>query len=135
MKRGKNLSFLENYILLERAADNLMKKGGGVGAYIAALERQKLDTGAADTLKFLKKSKSVRNRLAHDPGAIKETSDITSSDIKRIKKLTALIKKGKDPLSRIEKNKKESRKNKIKTALIITAALTLIAAALILYGR
>ncbi len=123
---------MENYILLDCAASELMKKSSGICTYITALERQKLDTGASETLIFLKKCKSARNKLAHDPGAIKENAEITRKDIAKIKKLTSLMKKSKDPLSRIVKKKKADKAKKIKTALFVLSVAVLVAVAIIL---
>lgn len=135
MSKSKNLSFMEEYILLEAAANGLMKKkSGGVSAYISALEGQNLDTGAAETLNLLKKCRSVRNKLAHDPGALRGNSEITKDDVKRIKKLTAKINKGRDPLSLRFKSKKR-RAEKIKLAILAIAVISLVIAALILYKR
>ncbi len=133
MSKSKNISFIENYILLERAADGLMRKtGGGISSYISALERQKLNTGAAETLRFLKKCRIVRNKLAHDPGALKDNNEITKKDTKRIIKLTAAIKSQKDPLSKILKKKKRLPL-KIKAAIVAAAAVLLSVCAVILY--
>lgn len=135
MRRSKNLGFMEEYILLEAAANKLMgRNGGGLSRYIAELEHQDLDTGAADTVKLLKKCRAVRNKLAHDPGALRGNSEITKSDIKKIKKLTSLMKKKRDPLSLRLKSKKK-RAAKIKLAILAVAVISLVLAALILYNK
>ncbi len=135
MGKSKNISFMESYILLERAADQLMKrKGGGISAYISALERQKLNTGAADTLKFLKKCRIVRNKLAHDPGALKSNSEISKSETKRIKKLTTAMKSEKDPLSKLLKKKKAGA-FKLKLVIIIMTVAALAIAAVMLINK
>ncbi len=132
MSKSKNISFIENYILLERAADAIMKRtGGGVSAYITALERQKLNTGAAESLKFLKKCRTVRNKLAHDPGALKDSAEISRADIKRLGKLTEAMKKSSDPLSKILR-KKEGSVKKIKVILFAAAVAALAVCILIL---
>lgn len=121
MSRSKNVSFMESYILLENASDTVTgKRGGGVSAYIFELERQKLDTGAEETLKYLKRYRSIRNKLAHDSGALKTSTEIGSADIKRINRLTSKIKKYADPLSRLRR-KRSSFSMKLKLGVLISA--------------
>lgn len=134
MGKSRNLTFMEQYIILEATANELMsKKSGGISSYITELERQKLDTGA-DTVALLKKCRAVRNKLAHDPGALRANSEITASDIKEIKHLTSRIKKRRDPLSVCLKGQKK-RAAKVKLAIVVIAAISLVIAALMLYKR
>ena len=132
MSRSKNVSFMESYISLENAADAATgKKGGGVSAYIMELERQKLNTGAKETLKNLKKYRSIRNKLAHDSGALKHSTEIRSSDIRAVKKLTSKIKSFTDPLSRLRR-KRNALALKIKLAIFICALFILAITAFVL---
>ena len=77
------------------------KKSSGVSAYISELEALTLDADAKKTLKLLKKCRFVRNKLAHDPGALKSNDEITNDDVRFIKKLTSEIQRRRDPLSRL----------------------------------
>ena len=125
MGKAKNVSFIESYISFERAADNVTKrKGGGVSAYIDAIERQKPDASAQSTLKFLKRCRIVRNKLAHDVGALKSNSEISRSDTKKLRKLTSQISKGKDPLSRlIRKRARRAFSRRMAVILLAIAAI------------
>ena len=135
MSKSKNVSLMESYILLENEANRLMKTNrSGVSAYIAALEGQQRDPAADSTLIFLKKCRHVRNKLAHDPGALKSNTEITSDDVRRIKKLTEQMKLGKDPLSKLLK-KSPSALSTVKLVLLCAAVIAFIVIAIILYNR
>ncbi len=133
MSKGTNVKFIEKYIILENAANVLMnKKSSGVSAYISELESLTLDADAKKTLKLLKKCRFVRNKLAHDPGALKSNDEITNDDVRFIKKLTSDIQRRRDPLSRLL-NKAPSSAAKIKAIISLAAVAAVIIAAIIFF--
>lgn len=133
MSKGTNVKFIEKYIILENTANALMnKKSSGVSAYISELETLTLDSNAKETLKLLKKCRFVRNKLAHDPGALKNNSEITKDDVKFIKKLTSDMQKRKDPLSRLL-NGSSAFSSKIKAIIALAAVAAVIIAAVIFF--
>ncbi|MBR2466403.1 MAG: hypothetical protein IKB38_05690 [Clostridia bacterium] len=133
MSKGTNVKFIEKYIILENAANALMnKKSSGVSAYISELESLTLDADAKKTLKLLKKCRFVRNKLAHDPGALKSNDEITNDDVRFIKKLTSDIQRRRDPLSRLL-NKAPSSAAKIKAIISLAAVAAVIIAAIIFF--
>ncbi len=133
MSKGTNVKFIEKYIILENAANVLMnKKSSGVSAYISELETLALDASAKETLKLLKKCRFVRNKLAHDPGALKSNGEITNDDIRFIKKLTSDMQRRRDPLSRLL-NPSRSSASKIKAIISLAAVAAVIIAAIVFF--
>lgn len=99
-KKRLNSLFLEAYAELDKQCAALFEMySGGVNEYINTLMISRYIYGRDDLVTRLVKYKGIRNRLAHEPGALKSDLGVTKEDIKWIKKFSKKVYKGKDPIS------------------------------------
>ena len=116
-----NVKFQEEYKKLDALCKDLLKTETGVTDYINQMEstipkKSALVTCFADDYKKLKHYRWVRNKLAHEVGALDEEL-CDSDDVKWIVDFSRKIKKLQDPLSLIQNNKnKKTKKREIKKA-------------------
>ena len=99
-KKRLNSLFLEAYVELDKQCAALFEMySGGVNEYINNLMIARYIYGRDETVNRLVKYKGIRNRLAHEAGALKGDMGITKEDIRWIKKFSKKVYKGKDPIS------------------------------------
>ncbi len=94
-----NQDFLGAYLELDRALADKLGVRSGVTEYINKLTSTRFATERDDTLQKLKKYRAQRNRIAHEPGAIKELDTLTKEDVRFLRDFLRKVKSGKDPLS------------------------------------
>ena len=94
-----NQAFLGAYLDLDKACADRFDAKSGVTEYIKKITDARFVPGRNDVLPRLTKYRSIRNRIAHEPGAIKNIDTVAKTDIAWLKSFLKQIKRGKDPLS------------------------------------
>ena len=130
MGKRTNLKFLKIYLALEKTLCD--EHLGCVSEYISRLDGARYAERREEVLMHLLRYRSIRNRLAHEPGALDSIRSIGSDDIKWIKRFLCDLRRGRDPVSRyIHRAERLLIIKKIKAyatvALIASAAIAIIA--------
>ena len=138
MSKKRNTEFLEAYIAFESVcSEKFGLKNGGATEYIKILIKE-FDAPKRDhILPKLVSYRNIRNRMAHENGALSKIKDIDASDVRWLKKFTKLVIRKKDPVSLYaEKNGKHSKLRGLITAVtaIIICAIAIFVA-LIAMGK
>jgi hypothetical protein len=130
MGKRLNVRFVEEYIKLDTACCvKFGIKSSGVSEYISRLYNTRLAPGRDGTLEQLVRYRSARNRLAHEEGAMSQTSELNKKDVRWVKKFTRLVKRSKDPIStylKRAKNRAAFRKVKIAFFTVLFLALAIL---------
>ena len=126
--RKLNEKFVNNFIELDKlCCEKFGVASNGVTEYINRLNNARFAPNRDEVLPELVKYRNLRNRFAHEPQALRKTSDIAKSDIKWVAKFKKSVKKKKDPISKyLKKARRFARRRKfgkfILTLLILGAA-------------
>ena len=130
MGKRQNQSFLVNYIKLDKACSDMLEiKSGGVSEYINKIGASSIPE-RKELMSRLVKYRGIRNKLAHEVGALDKMSEINGEDIKWVKSFEKSVSSGRDPYSLYQKKLRKSTKGyKAKRALVIFLVLVVIAAA------
>lgn len=134
-QRKLNEMFLDSYIDMDKiCCRKFGVSSGGATAYINRLISTKLAPGRDEALQRLVKYRSIRNKFAHESGALENITDITKADLKWLDRFKKELNKNRDPFSAyLKKARKLSRKKKAKKVAIVVFILLLIAAAAVAY--
>ena len=125
--RRLNERFLASYIELDR---NCCEKFGvsvsGVTEYINRLNNARFAPGREEALPRLVRYRNIRNKMAHELGSLRKTSDVTRADLKWIRSFNKDITKRRDPISKyLKRARRYARRRRIQryvTAFAIIAA-------------
>ena len=123
-----NQSFLGEYLELDKACAEKFGAKSGVTEYINKLTNIRFAPRRDNVLPRLSKYRSVRNRIAHEPGALQSIDTLSRDDVSWLKSFLGEVKRGKDPISLYLK--KASRRANSR-AFLRTLVLLGIAAAVI----
>ena len=105
MGKRQNQNFLEKYIKLDKACSDVFGlKTGGISEYINKLGTDSEIPDRKETMSRLVKYRSLRNKLAHEVGALDKITEIKGEDIKWLVSFEKSVLCAKDPLSRHKKN-------------------------------
>ena len=120
-----NSAFLEAYIELDNACkERFGFPRNGVTEYIKRLNECRADSGCKEILPIIHKYRHIRNRLAHEEGALSQDNDIGRADITRLMQMAKSVAKGKDPLSLYHRKAKiHATAKTAKTVIILLLAL------------
>ncbi len=94
-----NQAFLGEYLELDKLCAEKLCTKSGITEYIKKLTDVRFAPGRENALHRLIKYRSIRNRIAHEPGAIKNIDTVSKGDISWLKDFIKDVKRGKDPLS------------------------------------
>ena len=126
-----NEKFLDAFIALDKVC--CAKFGvstGGVTDYVNRLISARFAPGRDTVLPKLVRYTNIRNRLAHEAGAMKQIDEVTKADVKWIREFEKTLNKKKDPISLyLRKARRYARRRKLRKILICTGIVALIAAA------
>ena len=126
-----NQAFLCAYIDLDKACAEKLDTKSGITDYIKKLTDTRYAPGRENALHRLVKYRSIRNRIAHEPGAIKNIDTVTKADVVWLKGFFKEVKRGKDPVSLyLKAASKRAGRGALKRTLIL-AAIAVLAVALI----
>lgn len=99
-KKKINEAFLSEYMRLDSVCcEKFGVSMSGVTEYINRLNNARFSPGRDDVLPRLVKYRSLRNRFAHEPNAIRKTDELTKADVKWMRSFEKIIQKKKDPIS------------------------------------
>jgi len=123
---GKRLNehFLASFIALDKdCCEKFGVASGGVTEYINRLNNARFAPGREDALPRLVKYRNIRNKMAHEIGSLRRSSEVTKSDIAWLRKFDKDIIKRKDPISAyLKRARRYARRRRIKKYLTIGAA-------------
>ena len=130
-----NERFLDCYMTLDRlCCSKLGIAVGGVTEYINRLNNVKNAHGRDAVLSKLVRYRSVRNKFAHEAGALKRSCEISRADIKWIKCFNKELVRKRDPLfAYLRSERKHERRKLIRRIAFGVALGTIAALALVLY--
>ncbi len=104
MSNKTNLSFFNAYIQLDKTcADRLGIKQNGVSTYMNRLADMRFAPGRNEVLPRLIKYRNLRNKIAHETGAMMETGNVTKADVRWIRSFTRSVANKTDPVSKYER--------------------------------
>jgi hypothetical protein len=102
-----NSAFLNAYIELDNVCcEKFGISRGGVTEYLNRLIEMRFAPDRDEVLPKLVNYRNIRNRMAHDEGALHSISDIAKADAVWLTHLAKKITKGKDPVSRYTRKAK-----------------------------
>ena len=100
MLNKTNISFLTAYIELDKTCCRRFGiQSGGVSTYINKLVYERQVPEREEILPRLIRYRNLRNKLAHDEGALNGITEIVKSDLKWLAAFSKTVAKKKDPLS------------------------------------
>ena len=131
MSRKLNEKFLNNFLELDKlCCEKFGVATNGVTEYINRLNNARFAPERDEVLPRLVKYRNLRNRFAHEPQALRKTSDIAKSDIKWVAKFKKSVKKKKDPISKyLKKARRFARRRKFGRFVLVLLILAALAAA------
>ena len=126
-----NVSFLTSYIELDKACCRRFGiQSGGVSMYINKLVQERFIPEREEILPRLIRYRNLRNKLAHEDGALNGITGIEKGDLQWINSFTKTVSRKKDPISLYEgKAERYVRGKKIGGILKISAVVILAIAA------
>lgn len=129
--RKLNEKFVNNFIELDKlCCEKFGVASNGVTEYVNRLNNARFAPNRDEVLPQLVKYRNLRNRFAHEPQALRKTSDIAKADVKWVAKFKKSVKKKKDPISKyLKKARRFARRRKLRKLLLALIVLGLAAAA------
>lgn len=123
--RRLNERFLASYIELDRnCCEKFGVSVGGVTEYINRLNNARFAPGREEALPRLVKYRNIRNKMAHELGMLRKTSDVTKADNKWIRSFNKDITKRRDPISKyLKKARRYARRIKIQKYVTVFAII------------
>lgn len=123
---GKRLNehFLASYIALDKdCCEKFGVATSGVTEYINRLNNARFAPGREDALPRLVRYRNIRNKMAHEIGSLRRSSEVTKADITWLRKFDKDIIKRKDPISSyLKRARRYARRRRIKKYLTFGAA-------------
>ena len=139
MGKKQNQSFLVSYIKLDKACSDMFgMKTGGVSEYINKLGSERDIPEREETMSRLVRYRGIRNKLAHEVGALEKLSEVKNYDIAWVEKFEKAVLRRRDPISQYQKSlRKNTTAYKVRRGFITAGIILLvlaIAAAVIYFG-
>ena len=127
-----NEAFLNAYIEVDNIASQKFGGTGGVGEYINRLRNARFAGGRDEVLPRLVRYINLRNRFAHEVGALRQIDEITKDDVKWLASFGAVLEKKKDPLSLyLRKARKYAKRRRALKGLVGFIVIAVIVAAIV----
>ena len=129
-----NSLFLNSYIELDKiCSQKFGLASGGVTEYINRLVNSRFAPERDEALQRLVKYRNIRNRIAHEEGALGQISDITKLDLKWLDSFKRDLQKRHDPISvYLRKARKYAKRRRARRVIIFV--LIMVVAALLAGG-
>ncbi|MBQ8688924.1 MAG: hypothetical protein IJ515_01005 [Clostridia bacterium] len=135
MGKRINEHFLSSYMELDK--DLCEKFGvttGGVTEYINRLNNARFAPGRDNVLPRLVRYRNIRNKFAHEVGAIRRVDEITKVDVNWIRSFNRDVIRKRDPISEyLKKARKYARRKKMRAVIWIVLVAVLIVLGVLLY--
>ena len=135
MGKRYNEAFLNNFLELDKlCCEKFGVISGGVTEYINRLNNARFAPDRDEVLPKLVRYRNLRNRFAHEPGAIRKTDDIAKDDIKWVNRFRRDVEKKRDPISKyLRKARRYAFQKKLKRISILLLIAALITCGVVLY--
>ena len=136
MGKRINESFLASFNELDkRCCEKFGIVSGGVTEYINRLNNARFAPGRDEALPKLVRLRNIRNKMVHEPGALRKLAEITKADIAWVKHFDRNVARRKDPISLYLKKARAlaRRRRAQRTAVIVCAVLLVIIAVVVLF--
>lgn len=126
-----NETFLNTFIEVDKTCSaKFGVSGSGVNEYINRLRNARFAQGRDEVLPRLVRYTNLRNRLAHEAGALRQIDEITKADVKWLSSFEKILEKKKDPLSLyLRKARRYARRRRVLRALLCVGIIALVLAA------
>lgn len=132
MGNKTNTAFFAAYIELDNAcAKALEVKKGGVSAYISQLVESRYAPGRSETLPKLVEYRKIRNKMAHEEGALSDLREVSKADVQWLNRFTKQVEKGRDPISLY--HKKANRFAMMRWVRIMLTALAAVGISIVIF--
>lgn len=130
-KHKINEAFLNTFIELDKAcATKFGISTSGVNEYINRLRNARFAEGRDEVLPKLVRYTNLRNRLAHESGALRQIDEITKADVKWLASFERTLEKKRDPISLyLRKARRYARRRRVLRAVACVGIITLVLAA------
>jgi len=100
MGKRLNESFCDAFMELDkRCCEIFGVVSGGVTEYINRLNNARFAPGRDEALPRLVRYRNLRNKMLHEPGALRKITEITKADIKWVRRFDRDLAKRRDPIS------------------------------------
>lgn len=132
-KHKINETFLNTFIEVDKTCSaKLGVSGSGVNEYINRLRNARFAQGRDEVLPRLVRYTNLRNRLAHEAGALRQIDEITKADVKWLSSFEKILEKKKDPLSLyLRKARRYARRRRVIRALVCVGIIAVALAAVV----
>lgn len=133
--RRINEKFLDAYLTLDTVCgDKFGVAGGGVTEYINRLNEARFAEGRDNVLPKLVRYRAVRNRFAHEVGALRNVDELSGADVRWLKGFLRDINRKRDPISLyVKKARRYARQKKLRRALYALGGVAIAALAVALF--
>ena len=130
MGRRLNESFCDAFMELDkRCCEKFGIVSGGVTEYINRLNNARFAPGRDEALPRLVRYRNLRNKMLHEPGAVRKINEITKADIKWVKRFDRDLSKRRDPISvYLKKARAYARRRRVMRYITAGAVILLVAA-------
>ena len=134
MGKRINESFLNAFNLLDkRCCERFGLMSGGVTEYINRLNNARFAPRRDAILPVLVRYRNLRNRLAHEAGAMKRVNEITKADVQWVKRFDRDVLRQRDPIAQYLKRARAfARRKRVQRYFVIGAVVVLVAAVTVL---
>ena len=127
MSKRLNERFLKSFLELDRlCCEKFGVATGGVTEYINRINNARFAPGREDALPRLVRYRNIRNKMAHDVGSLRRSTDVSKVDVRWIKKFIRDIARRRDPISSyLKRARRYARRRRLKryaTAFAVVAA-------------
>ena len=136
MGRRVNETFLASFAELDKkCCERFGIISGGITEYINRLNAARFAPGREEALPKLVRLRNLRNKMVHEPGAMRRVSEISKADVTWIKHFDRNFARKKDPISLyLRKARALARRHRAqRTAIAVCATLLVIAAVAVLF--
>ena len=129
MSKRRNTEFLEAYVAFEAiCSEKFGLRSGGATEYINVLIKEHGVPKRDTILPKLVNYRNIRNRMAHEGGALSKIKEIDASDVRWLEKFTKSISRKKDPVSiYFDKISKKSTFSGLITAIFVIGGCAVVA--------
>ncbi len=129
MGKRINEKFLTCYMSLDKiCCDKFSIATGGVTEYINRLNNARFAPGRDDVLPRLVRYRNLRNKFAHEVGALRRVDELAKVDIKWLRGFERDLNKKRDPISvYLKKARRYARRRKLRRVFYAIAAISIVA--------
>ncbi|MBR2343628.1 MAG: hypothetical protein IKA64_05175 [Clostridia bacterium] len=133
MGKRENDKFLESYNLLERTlCERFLSEACGVSEYINRLGALPDGAPRDEVLSALVRYRGIRNRLSHEPTALRRSDEVTLRDVHWLRRFRRTVSALADPLSRYLRGERRKRWARTLVRILIYTLTVALAAAVVI---